>query len=229
MIKDMQGNRDPSQYGNEKGVSVNHYLIGFIDQILKSVDNNSVYEKFAVFCTMVDWKQAFDHQCPRLGINSFIKNGVRRSLIPLLINYFQNRKMVVKWHGAESSVRELNGGGPQGALWGILEYLSQSNSNTDYISPEKKFKFIDDLSILEMVNLLTIGISSYNFKLHVASDIPTNGYFVEASNMMSQDYLERICQWTEDNKIKKFQFSTRILAQDATVEIINDTKLSYWG
>ena len=54
MISDMQGNRDPSQYGNEKGVSVNHYLIGFIDEILKSVDNNSVYEKFAVFCTMVD-------------------------------------------------------------------------------------------------------------------------------------------------------------------------------
>ena len=219
---------------------MNHYLIGFIDEILKSVDNNSVYEKFAVFCTMVDWKQAFDRQCPRLGINSFIKNGVRRSLIPLLINYFQNRKMVVKWHGVESSVRKLIGGGPQGALWGILEYLSQSNNNTDYISPEKKFKFIDDLSILEMVNLLTIGISSYNFKLHVASDIPTNGYFVEPSNMMSQDYLERICQWTEDNLMvlnkektkamvfnftKNFQFSTRVLAQDATVEIIKETKL----
>ena len=50
-------------------------------------------------------------------------------------------------------------GGPQGALWGILEYLAQSNNNTEYVNPEKKFKFIDDLSILEMINLLSIGIA----------------------------------------------------------------------
>ena len=35
------------------------------------------------------------------------------------------------------------------ALWGILEYLSQSNDNTDFISNNNKFGFIDDLSILE--------------------------------------------------------------------------------
>ena len=134
MLADMKETRDPSQYGNEKGVSVNHYLIKMIDEILRNLDRNSVYEKFAVFCTMVDWKQAFDRQCPRLGVESFIRNGVRKSLIPLLINYFQNRKIVVKWHGTLSSLRELNGGGPQGALWGILEYLSQTNNNTDFIS-----------------------------------------------------------------------------------------------
>ena len=116
MLKDMKKGRDSSQYGNEKGVSVNHYLIKMIDEILRSVDKNSVYEKFATFCTMVDWKQAFDRQCPKLGIESFIRNGVRKALIPLLINYFQNRKMVVKWHGTVSSQRDLNGGGPQGPL-----------------------------------------------------------------------------------------------------------------
>ena len=52
------------------------------------------------------------------------------------------------WHDEESSLRKLIGGGPQGALWGILEYLSQSNHNTDYVSTDRKFKFIDDLSIL---------------------------------------------------------------------------------
>ena len=119
-----------------------------------------------------------------------------------LINYFQNRKMVVKWKGTLSSLRNLNGGGPQGALWGILEYLSQSNNNTDFISPEKKFKFIDDLSILEIVNLLSIGLSSYNFNLHVASDIQADGYFIEPSNMLTQQYLDNISQWTNENKMK---------------------------
>jgi hypothetical protein len=29
-----------------------------------------------------------------------------------------------------------------------------------------------------MLNILSIGIASYNFKMHVASDIPTNGYYI---------------------------------------------------
>ena len=240
MLVDMKETRDPSQYGNEKGVSVNHYLIKMIDEILRNLDRNSVYEKFAVFCTLIDWKQAFDRQCPRLGIESFIRNGVRKSLIPMLINYFQNRKMVVKWKGTRSSLRNLNGGGPQGALWGILEYLAQSNNNTDFISPEKKFKFIDDLSILEIVNLLSIGLSSYNFNLHVASDIPADGFYIEPSNMLSQHYLEKISQWTKDSKMelnkeksktmvfnftRKFQFSTRMPMEGSTTEAITETKL----
>ena len=65
-----------------------------------------------------------------------------------------------------------------------------------------KFKFIDDLSILEIINLLSIGLSSYNFKLHVASDIPANGYYIEPSNMLTQQYLDKISNWTEENKMK---------------------------
>ena len=60
MLSDMSESRDPAQYGNEKGVSVNHYLIKMINEILLSVDKNTANDKFAVFCTMVDWKQAFD-------------------------------------------------------------------------------------------------------------------------------------------------------------------------
>ena len=75
-------------------------------------------------------------------------------------------------------MKELNGGGPQGALWGILEYLSISNDNTNFISSKEKFKFIDDLSILEKINLLCIGLSSYNYRGNVASDLIENGYFL---------------------------------------------------
>ena len=72
---------------------------------------------------MIDWRQAFDRQCPTLGVQSFVKNGVRNSLIPLLINYFQDRRMIVKWNGEESTLRKVNGGGPQGALWGYFGIL----------------------------------------------------------------------------------------------------------
>ena len=96
MIEDMRKNLDPSQYANQKGLSIQHYLIKIIDKILVSVDKNSKSESCAVLATLVDWKQAFPRQCPKLGIESFLKNGVRPSLIPMLINYFQGRQMKVK-------------------------------------------------------------------------------------------------------------------------------------
>ena len=125
LISDMSPTRDPSQYGNEKGVSVNHYLIQMINEILTGVDRNTAKEKFAVFCSLIDWKQAFDRQCTTLGVKSFVKNGVRNSLVPLLINYFEDRQMIVKWHGQESTRRKLIGGGPQGALWGYIGVFIQ--------------------------------------------------------------------------------------------------------
>ena len=120
IISDMSHTRDPSQYGNQKGVSVNHYLIKMIHQILSCLDSNNASEKFAVMCSMIDWKQAFDRQCPTLGVEAFVENGVRKSLIPLLVSYFEDRRMIVKWHGVESSLKRLKGGGPQGGLWGYF-------------------------------------------------------------------------------------------------------------
>ena len=49
----------------------------------------------AVIATMVDYRQAFCRQCPTLAIQSFIKNGVRPSLIPILISFFEKRRMTM--------------------------------------------------------------------------------------------------------------------------------------
>ena len=82
--------------------------------------------------------------------------------------------MQVKWHGKLSSVKELKGGGPQGSTFGIWEYLSQSNDNVNCISESERFKFVDDLSFLEIINLLSVGIASYNVRAHVPSDVLVN-------------------------------------------------------
>ena len=192
MIEDMKPTRDPSQYGNSKGVSTQHYLIKMIDRILTVLDNNNQQEANAVLVQLVDWSQAFDRQCPKLGIKSFIKNGVRKSVIPVLISYFQNRKIRVKSQKKLSSVRDLPGGGPQGCNLGLLEYDSQTNENTDFLPEEDKFKFVDDLSILEVINLITIGLAGYNFKQHVASDIGIGQLFIPSENLKSQSHMNEI-------------------------------------
>ena len=140
-----------------------------IHRILTVLNKNEKRHNFAVIASYIDWDNAFPRQCPKLGIESFIQNGVRPSLIPVLINYFQDRQMSVKWHGVQSKPRKINGGGPQGATLGILEYLSQSNNSADLVSEEDRFKFVDDLTVLEIVDLLSVGLTSYNVKLHVPS------------------------------------------------------------
>ena len=85
-----------------------------------------------------------------------------------------------------SSERPLSGSGPQGSTFGLLEYISQSNDNTEGIPLDMNYKRLDDLTTLGIVNLLTKGISSYNIRSHVPSDVPVHNGFVEANNLETQ-------------------------------------------
>ena len=240
MVIDMKEKSDPSQFGNEKGTSGDHYLVKMIHKILTAVDTNTRKEKFAVVASLIDWSSAFPRQCPKLGIQSFIQNGVRPSLIPILINYFQDRQMRVKWNGTLSTVRKINGGGPQGATIGILEYLSQSNNSADFLNQEDRYKFVDDLTMLEIVNLLTIGISSFNTKFQVPSDISDKNQYIDKTNLHTQQYLTNINEWTKQNKMlinedksklmifnytNNYQFSTRLSIENKNLEEVTETKL----
>ena len=240
LISDMCPNIDPSQFGNEKGLSIQHYLVKMINKILTILDTNNDHEKYAVVAQLVDWSKAFDRQDPKIGIESFIQNGVRPTLIPVLISYLQDRKMTVKWHGVTSSTRDLPGGGPQGCTFGLLEYKSISNRNADHVTPDKKFKFVDDLSLLEILNLILLGLCSYNFKNHVASDIGIHQQYLPSEHIQSQQNLNKIEEWTLANKAKlnvgkskvlifnfteNFQFTTRLYMENILMEIISETKL----
>ena len=103
-----------------------------------------------------------------------------------------------------------------------------------------RFKFVDDLSILEIIDLLTVGITSYNLKQHIPSDLPTHNQYIPAQNLQSQNWLDAINQWTEDQKMRinekktktmifnftdKHQFSTRLQLKVETVKVLNSTTL----
>ena len=240
IISDMEEKLDPSQFGNQRGISIQHYLIQMLHRILSVLDNNSKGDIFAVVANLIDWNNAFPRQCPKLGVESFMQNGVRPSLIPVLVNYFQDRQMSVKWHGCQSVPRNITGGGPQGATLGLLEYLSQSNNSADCVQLEDRYKFVDDLTILEVVNLLTVGITSYNLKQHIPSDLPLHNQFIPPQNLHSQDWLDSIDEWTDNRKMvinekktktmlfnytSNYQFTTRLLLKNEPVEVIDSTRL----
>ena len=240
LVSDMSKLSDRAQYGNVKGVSVQHYLVKMIHQILLSLDKSRNSESYAVILNMIDWSQAFDRVSHIHGIQSFIDNGVRPSLIPILISYFKERTMQVKWSNGLSQSRPLPGGTPQGGTLGTIEYNSQTNNNTDFLSDEEKYKFIDDLSFLEVLNLLMASLNQYDPREQVPSDVGIEDKFISGDNLKSQSHLKKIEQWTKEkdallntkksnymifNFSKQNQFKTRLYLDEHLLEQVKETRL----
>ena len=89
--------------------------------------------------------------------------------------------------GEITTPRRINSGGPQGTTLCILEYLSQSSTSADCVGPDEYFKFPGDLTILEIVNLLTIGLSSYNIEHQVPNDIGRDNNFIQPDNLKTSN------------------------------------------
>ena len=175
---------------------------------------------------------------PQIGSN--IIHGVRPSLIPLPINYFQGRRCRIKWRGYLSSVRQLPGSGAQGSVIGNLEYLSQTNNNSDHIPREDRWKWVDDLTTLAIVNMITVDLASYNFRQYVASDVPIHGQFVNPESLKTQTYINTLDTWSDSQKMKlneaktkimlinftkKYQFTTRLKLRGSNIEQVHEAKV----
>ena len=148
--------------------------------------------------------------------------------------------MKVKWRGGLSRPRIIKGGGPQGSTFGIWEYLSQSNTNSDFISESERFKFVDDLSFLEIIYLINVGLASYNLKQHIPTNVPVHNQIIPAQNLRSQKDMEKIARWTKNQKMKlnlkktknmifnfsrKYKFSTQISCDSEKIKTVKEAKL----
>ena len=95
----------------------------------------------------------------------------------------------------------MPGSGAMGSNIGNWEFDSQINHNADCVPEEDRYKFVDDLSVLEIINLINIGISSHNSKYQVPNDVPTHGQIIPSMNLKSQGYIEDISKWTTNQQI----------------------------
>ena len=126
----------------------------------------------------------------------------------------------------------------QGTLIGQLEYIVQSNDNADIVSPEDRFKYIDDLSVLHLVCLSGLLVE-YDFEQHVASDVGVDQLYLPAMRYGAQDIVNFIYNWTTENKMKlnaskcnfmifsriKSDFTTRLTINNTTLERLEVTKI----
>ena len=99
---------------------------------------------------------------------------------------------------------------------------------------------MDDLTVLEKINLLIVGLSSFNTKMSVPNDIPEHNQYIPQENLESQQYLEQIRDWTQNQKMilnhkktklmvfnftEKYKFGTRLTLDGENLEIVDRAKL----
>ena len=94
--------------------------------------------------------------------------------------------------------------------------------------------------MIEVINLLNIGLSSFRVRESIPSNIPSHNQVIDSRHLRSQRYLDEINSWTEKNLMelnvkktksmvfnfsKKFQFTTDLNLKNQKVEIIEQAKL----
>ena len=62
--------------------------------------------------------------------------------------------------------------------------------------------YIDDASTLEVINLLSIELASYNSKQQIPSNIPDSNQFIPNEHLKSQIYFEKLNCWTEQQQME---------------------------
>ena len=95
--------------------------------------------------------------------------GLRPSIVKLLSSYMTSRHMSVKFNGEESTLITLCGGFPAGSVIGQDCYLVASNDAAQEVDIDDRFRYIDDLEILELLMLSGI-LQEYDI-IHVSHQI----------------------------------------------------------
>ena len=161
---------DPKQFGGQKGNSITHYLIEFINFILYNQDMTNPH---AVLTLLVDYSQAFNRSNHFTIITILSDMGVPKWLLELVISFLKEREMIVRQKGKHSSKKSLPGGTPQGTRLGMFLFLVLINfagfaPNTraknigNEVTKSRKerkpivsthMKYIDDLSLAASLDL----------------------------------------------------------------------------
>ena len=228
ILEDLSPRIDKHQFAAKKGVGTEHLLVAMVDRILGLLDKPGMT---AVIRAAADWASAFDRTDPTKSVQKFIKMGVRSSLIPIIMEFLTDRKMSVKFNNAESTIYTLIGGGPQGSQTGQQTYIVASDDSAYHVPLEDRYKFCDDLSILEVVMLGEV-LTEYDFSHHVASDIAVDQLFLDPTKCKTPDNLDKIATWTEDNLMKlneaksEYQIFTRARQSFSSRFSINNEVIS---
>ena len=239
---------DFRQYGGLKGNSISHYIIEFINFIFASQDSS---EQTAVLACFIDFQKAFMRINHNILIEKLSNLGVPGWLLRIVISFLENRTMIVKYEGCESSVKSLPGGSPQGTLLALLLFIvlvndlgfeNQSNNagelavskNKLRIANEIHLKFVDDFTIAEAVNM---NKDLFNHD----KTSPDGEYFLQESKSKVYEQIEKTVAFAEVNEMSvnlsknklmllnpchSITFQPQLATQDKQLDVVSEVEPS---
>ena len=168
MVEDIGGQIDNRQYDSQKGTSTTLCLLDLIRNWLSKMDNPGHYLR----ACFLDFSKAFDRIDCNIVITKLIDLGVRRSIIPWICSFLSNRRQCVKLGQCVSRWLPTCARVPQGTTFGPILFVIMINDLKIVSPPFSNWKYVDDVTISEIVPIREISILQNELDPIVIGQVP---------------------------------------------------------
>ena len=238
---------DPNQCGL-KGSSINHYLIKLLHFVHATLDQKTPH---AVLTACFDLSKAFNRVDHILVIQDLFDMHTPSWLLKIIISYLSGRQMTLSYREAESSIRALPAGTPQGAHLGGLIFIIKFNGAflrppiprpISYGTSEaEKVKYIDDGTVAVGINLKDLLTLDPVARQQPVTFHERSGHILPPGNNLLQFYVHDTEDFVQENKMilnkskttvmkfinsRKIDFPPEITFRDGTMlQTVTETRL----
>ena len=240
---------DPNQCGL-RGSSITHYLIKLLHFIHATLDNKKPH---AVLTACVDISSAFNRVDHCLVVQDLYDMHTPAWLLRIVISYLSDRSMVLTFNTAQSSVKKLPGGGPQGAYLGGIIFIVKYNGallrppiprplrGAVKNTKAQAVKYVDDGAVAVSIDLKQCLVPDPVIRQKPLNYRERTGHVLPPANNLLEHYIQDTEQFTAQNKMiinkkktkvisfnksKKWDFPPELtFSNGSQLECISETKL----
>ena len=107
-----------NQYGGVEGLGAEHFLLQLWQQVLENLED----PRAASLLTSIDYSKTFNRLNYAACLKTLKAKGASTETLRLVASFLKDRKMTVKVGNTFSSLRNVEGGAPQGSLLGTTRF-----------------------------------------------------------------------------------------------------------